>query len=94
MKVNTNITIPAANEPKPKQDKKDKIQSGVVAKDSSVVISAQKNLKLNSYQISPAESEIIMSALKDSFSNMEANIENLFSEISGEKVYSLLRENN
>jgi hypothetical protein len=94
MKINANVNIPVANESKARQDKKDKIQGDISAKDSSMVSIVQKNIKFNSYNISVEESEIITNALKDSFNNMKANIENLFSGINSQSAYSLLKENN
>lgn len=94
MKINANINNPSVNEPVARQDKKDKVQGEIFAKSSSMVNIELKNVKLSSYNISIEESENIMSALKESFNNMEANIENLFSGINSKNAHSLLKENN
>lgn len=95
MKINTGVNNLATGDLMSRQDKKDKTFESNNASKVSVVNSViNKNAKLSSYNISLDDSEKIMESLKNSFSNVGASIENLFSEFNNDSVISLLKETN
>lgn len=95
MKINTGVNNLATGDLMSRQDKKDKtFESNNASKVSVVNSVVNKNAKLSSYNISLDDSEKIMESLKNSFSNVGASIENLFSEFNNDSVISLLKETN
>lgn len=95
MKINTGVNNLATGDLMSRQDKKDKtFESNNASKVSVVNSVVNKNAKLSSYNISLDDSEKIMESLKNSFSNVGASIENLFSEFNNDNVISLLKETN
>lgn len=95
MKINTGVNNLAAGDLISRQDKKDKtFESNNASKVPILNSVVNKNAKLSSYNISLDDSEKIMESLKNSFNNVGASIENLFSEFNNDSVISLLKETN
>ncbi len=95
MKIYTNINNINTNDLKAKQNKKDRVSEiDNISNDTMINNAENKNIKLNSYNISNKESKIILNTIKESFNNINFNIENLFSGFNNDNIISLLKETN
>ncbi len=96
MKINNAII-----ENNPGWRKSEDIKNAKSSSDSKTAVQKKDDLinevkpqNLKSYSISIEESKSIINTLKESFNEINFNIESIFSNLNNDKVFSILKENN